>query len=61
LIFSSNVEEDIRVSPLKSSNASMRPFSSVSQMMKEDSFAPKICSNSVRSMDRLSQTLLKEP
>ena len=39
----------------------MSPFLSISQTTKLDSLAPKIYSNSVRSMKKLSHTLLNEP
>ena len=60
-IFSSNLASEKITSPEKSSSASISPFLSVSKMTKLDSEAPNICSNSVKSIEKLSQTLLKEP
>lgn len=61
LILSSNLLSLKIISPLKSSSVSIRPFLSTSHTTKLDSLAPNICSNSVRSMKKLSQTLLKDP
>lgn len=61
LILSSNLESEKRMSPLNNSSVSIRPFLSTSQTTKLDSLAPNICSNSVKSMKKLSQTLLNDP
>jgi len=46
--------------PENSSSASINPLLSVSQMTKELSPAPKMCSNSIRSIEKLSQIDLYE-
>ena len=61
LILSSNLASAKMINPLNNSSASINPLSSVSQMTKDDSFEPKICSNSVKSSEKLSHIALNEP
>ena len=61
LIFSSNLASANRIRPLNNSRASIKPLLSVSQIWKDSSLVPKICSNSVKSIENMSQTLLKDP
>mmetsp|Transcript_3545 Transcript_3545/g.328 ORF Transcript_3545/g.328 Transcript_3545/m.328 type:complete len:112 (+) Transcript_3545:355-690(+) len=60
LILSSNLVLENNVIPLNNSNESIRPLLSVSHMTKALSLRPKICSNSLRSMEKLSQILLND-
>ena len=59
LIVSSNLASENKAIPLNSSKASIKPLLSVSQITKADSLALKICWNSIRSIEKLSQRALK--
>lgn len=61
LILSSNLASANTMRPLNNSSASISPLLSVSQITKDDSFAPNICSNSVRPIEKLSHMLLNDP
>ena len=60
LILSSNLVSENRVIPQNSSKLSISPLLSVSQITKALSLAPKMCSNSLKSIEKLSQILLNE-
>ena len=61
LSLSSNFESENTTKPLNNSKASINPLLSVSHMTNIDSFAPNIYSNSTRSIEKFSHTLLNEP
>lgn len=59
LALSSNFVSENRIRPLNNSSESISPLLSISQITKTLSLAPKIYSNSVKSIEKLSQTDLK--
>ena len=60
LILSSNFVSENKVIPLNNSKLSINPLLSVSQITKALSYAPNICSNSLKSIEKLSQMLLND-
>lgn len=60
LILSSNFVSENKVIPENNSKESIKPLLSVSHITKALSDNPKICSNSLKSIEKLSQILLKE-